>query len=69
MCVVAVVHSSEIADGQAPARYWLFKSEPEPRIVNGIDVSYGIDKLIAEDDQIADWDGTVTMVLSWLSRR
>lgn len=38
-----------------PARFWLFKSEPEPRIVKGIDVSYGIDKLQA--DGVADWDG------------
>jgi predicted RNA-binding protein with PUA-like domain len=38
-------------------KYWLFKSEPDPRIVDGVDVSYGLDALIAEPDQTCDWDG------------
>lgn len=36
-------------------RFWLFKSEPDPRIVNGVDVSYSLDALKA--DGVADWDG------------
>ncbi|KAA0168739.1 hypothetical protein FNF27_07088 [Cafeteria roenbergensis] len=47
--------SSPAFASSMPGRFWLFKSEPEPRIVKGIDVSYGIDKLQADGE--ADWDG------------
>ena len=33
------------------------KSEPESRMVNGVDVKFGIVELQAEPDQTASWDG------------
>jgi predicted RNA-binding protein with PUA-like domain len=43
---------------QEPApRYWLMKSEPESRIVNGTDVKFGIDDLLACEGCTACWDG------------
>lgn len=38
-------------------RYWLMKSEPESRIVRGMDIKFSIDDL--ERDRIAPWDGVV----------
>jgi len=40
-----------------PFSHWLFKSEPESRFENGIDVKFGFDDLKAEPDQTACWDG------------
>ena len=39
------------------SRFWLFKSEPESRLVNGIDVKFGVDDLEKEPEQTACWDG------------
>ena len=33
------------------------KSEPESRMVNGVDVKFGIVELQAEPEQTASWDG------------
>ena len=37
--------------------YWLLKSEPNRRTVNGIDVSFSIQDLMVENNQVAEWDG------------
>ncbi|XP_065912680.1 thymocyte nuclear protein 1-like [Dysidea avara] len=39
------------------AQYWLMKSEPESRMVGGVDVKFSIDDLQQEPDQTAFWDG------------
>lgn len=36
---------------------WLFKSEPESRLVNGVDVKFGLADLRAEPGGVACWDG------------
>ena len=38
-------------------RYWLMKSEPNPRFVKGVDVSYSIDHLMGEPNRTSCWDG------------
>lgn len=51
-------HDSETAgtvSSSNETRYWLFKSEPNPRYEKGVDVSYSIDQM--EKDDVADWDG------------
>lgn len=50
------VNSLDEAKGDAPS-FWLFKSEPESRIVDGVDVKFGIDDLMGEPDLTACWDG------------
>ena len=41
-----------------PAKnYWLMKSEPKKRLVNGVDVSFSIEELMEEAHQTAEWDG------------
>ena len=47
---------SEPDNNNDDIKYWLFKSEPDERIVNGKDVSFSIDKF--EAVKIAPWDGT-----------
>ena len=37
--------------------HWLIKSEPEPRMEKGIDVSFGFSDLKKEPDSTACWDG------------
>eukprot|EP00808_Paulinella_micropora_P014969 g19610.t1 len=39
----------------APRRYWLMKSEPLPRLVEGVDVSYSFSRLLEEGSTL--WDG------------
>jgi predicted RNA-binding protein with PUA-like domain len=36
---------------------WLMKSEPEPRLVGGVDVKFSFDDLMAEPDRTSMWDG------------
>lgn len=43
------------ADGEV--RYWLLKSEPESRVVKGVDMKFGIDDLANCKDQTEPWDG------------
>ena len=38
-------------------RCWLFKSEPESRFQNGVDMKFSVDDLAAEPEQTACWDG------------
>lgn len=33
------------------------KSEPESRVVKGVDVSFGLQDLIEDEQQITAWDG------------
>jgi len=40
-----------------PFSHWLFKSEPETRLENGVDVKFGFDDLKNEPDRTACWDG------------
>jgi hypothetical protein len=37
--------------------FYLFKSEPEPRMEKGIDVSFSIDDLAMREGQVEPWDG------------
>ena len=37
--------------------HWLIKSEPDPRMENGVDVSFSFAALQDEPDQTACWDG------------
>eukprot|EP00117_Sycon_ciliatum_P022881 scpid68587/ scgid19606/ Thymocyte nuclear protein 1 len=48
---------SAVASGSNGEQCWLFKSEPESRVENGVDVKFGIDDLAEEADQTACWDG------------
>lgn len=34
---------------------WLMKAEPEPRLVNGVDVSFSVEKFASAG--VAPWDG------------
>jgi hypothetical protein len=47
----------DIAEKRAEGerRYYLFKSEPESRIENGIDMKFGIEDLMLVDEE--PWDG------------
>ena len=42
---------------ERPRKYWLMKSEPESRVVKGVDVKFGIEELENEEQQTACWDG------------
>ena len=37
--------------------YWIIKSEPNPRLVKGVDVSYSLSQLMSEPGQTTAWDG------------
>ena len=52
-----VKKSKKILFEDSARNYWLMKSEPNKRIVNGVDVSFSIEDLMAEDEQTAEWDG------------
>jgi EVE domain len=39
------------------SNFYLFKSEPEPRLEKGKDVSFSIDDLARREDQVEPWDG------------
>lgn len=45
----------------ATRNYWVLKSEPNIRMVNGVDVSYSIDQLMKEPNQVTCWDGVRNM--------
>jgi EVE domain len=49
--------SDDIAEKRAEGerRYYLFKSEPESRIENGIDMKFGIEDLMLVEEE--PWDG------------
>ena len=37
--------------------YWIIKSEPNQRLVKGVDVSYSLSQLMSEPGQTTSWDG------------
>lgn len=41
--------------------YWLLKSEPNSRIVNGIDVKFSLTDLMSAEEQTTCWDGIRNM--------
>ena len=41
--------------------YWLLKSEPNSRIVNGIDVKFSLTDLMSAEEQTTCWDGVRNM--------
>jgi hypothetical protein len=45
---------------QLMRQYWLLKSEPETRLVDGVDIKYSIDDM--ERDVETGWDGIVGSV-------
>lgn len=45
------------ASTDRPFTHWLFKSEPDSRFENGVDVKFGFDDLKECPDQTACWDG------------
>lgn len=49
--------TNEKASSSRPFSHWLFKSEPDTRLENGIDMKFGFDDLKQEPDGIACWDG------------
>ena len=53
----AAKRSKPSAESSSQQQCWLFKSEPESRIENGVDVKFGIDDLAKEPEQTACWDG------------
>ncbi|KAJ1547582.1 hypothetical protein HK096_002281 [Nowakowskiella sp. JEL0078] len=43
------------AQNSKPVKYWLVKSEPEPRIENGHDMKFGVDEF--EKEGVTKWEG------------
>ena len=44
------------SDDESPSK-WLIKSEPDPRLENGVDVSFSFEALEKEPASTACWDG------------
>ena len=49
--------SSSSSNDSRPHYHWLFKSEPESRYENGVDVKFGFEDLKNEPERTACWDG------------
>ena len=49
--------NEKASSSKRPFSHWLFKSEPDTRLENGIDMKFGFDDLKSEPDQTACWDG------------
>lgn len=49
--------ASSLAHATEGKNYWLFKSEPESRIVNGHDAKFSFDDLKAMPNSTSPWDG------------
>ena len=48
-------------DEEPSRNYWLIKSEPNTRMVKGVDIKYSIQDLMAEENQTTCWDGVRNM--------
>lgn len=51
------LHFVEEEQSTAGRQYWVLKSEPNVRLVNGKDVSYSLSELMSEPGQVTYWDG------------